>query len=298
MQKRKGRYFIGRIHKGGVLTSADVIAAIRNPTVVVKGKYSWTITQIHEGVVGDSSYIAGTLTKYEDHGEVAVIDDSEKIEKIMGAPGLIAARSPFVFFDNFSGFAYLHVWNAIEEDTFRRRMSELIAAKYDNFFVECEIDPISDISEFSLKVRKLKRIVYVSAKVHPPNPLFGACWANLKNYLFERRTQTLHIKEEGDKDSLGLNTRVPEVIARIESHEDLDLPVPLSLTDAALLMATDGYGKGKVVGLDTNGSEVVIHTSETQKSFLFNKEPNVQLFAEEAFRQLEIISNERKMVHA
>lgn len=298
MQTRKGRYFIGRIHKGGVLTSANVLEAIRNPTVVVKGKYSWTITQCQEGMVGESSYIAGALIKYEDHGEVAVIDDSVKIEKTMGAPGLIAAKSPFVFFDNFSGFAYLHVWNAIEEDTFRHRMSELITAKYDNFFVECEIDPISDIRGFSAKVGELKRIVQVGAKVHPPNPLFGACWANLKDYLFERGTQTLQVNEEGDKDKKGLKTRVSEAVVKIDSGEPLDEIAPLSLIDAALLMATDGYGKGKVVGVDADNHEIVIHTSETQRSFLFCKDPDLQQFAEEAYHQLALISKERRMSHA
>ena len=55
----------------------------------------------------------------------------------------------------------------------------------------------------------------------------------------------------------------------------------VDITDAAMLMAADGYGHGKIIG-EQNGEEVVIRTSDTHKSFLFAKEPDPSELAEAA----------------
>ena len=50
--------------------------------------------------------------------------------------------------------------------------------------------------------------------------------------------------------------------------------------------------------MDETKTQVVIRTSDTQKSFLFSKEPEVQPFAEKAYEMFQGISEERKMMHA
>ncbi len=61
-------------------------------------------------------------------------------------------------------------------------------------------------------------------------------------------------------------------------------------------MAADGYGAGKVSGF--NGEEsVTIHTADTQKSFLFDKEPSPEELAEKAHKHFSDISKERDMKH-
>lgn len=298
MKNRQGRYYLGRIHKGGVLTTEKVLESMRRPITILRGKYKWTIVGVKEGVVSEKKYLYGELIKYDDNGEVAVVDEKKKVEQTLTAPGLIVDKSPFVFFEDFSGFSYLHVWNSIPENVFRRRMAELIAEKYDNFFVPCEIEPISDMREFSTKISEMERVTEIKAKVFPPNPLFGSCWELLKKYLLERRTQVLDIKEEGDKDSAGINTGIRAVIEDVAEGKSLDVNVPLPLADAAVLMATDGYGKGKVTGVDGKGVQIVVNTSETQKSFLFAKSPDSRLLAIETFNQHISIIKERNMRHA
>lgn len=298
MKNRQGRYYLGRIHKGGVLTTEKVIEAMRSPVTILRGKYKWTIVGVQEGVVSEKKYLYGELIKYDDNGEVAVVDEKKKIEQTLTAPGLIVDKSPFVFFDSYSGFSYLHVWNSIPENIFRRRMAELISEKYDNFFVPCEIEPISDMREFTAKISEMDRITEIKAKVFPPNPLFGACWELLKKYLIERRTQVLDIKEEGDKNSAGINTGIRKVVENVAEGKSLDNSVPLPLSDAAVLMATDGYGKGKVTGVDSKGAQIVVCTTDTQKSFLFAKSPDSRLLAIETFRQHTTIIAERNMRHA
>jgi hypothetical protein len=53
---------------------------------------------------------------------------------------------------------------------------------------------------------------------------------------------------------------------------------------------------GKVTGHDGK-EEVVIRTSDTQKSFLFSKEPDPRELAEETYKRFKNISKERYMEH-
>ena len=91
--------------------------------------------------------------------------------------------------------------------------------------------------------------------------------------------------------------RRAEIIRKVLREEFSTLLKP-SMTDAALLMATDGYGRGQVVGVDADNAQVVVRTSDTQKSFLFEKEPVAQSLAEHVYQMLEHVSLERKMSHA
>ena len=88
-----------------------------------------------------------------------------------------------IYFKEFSGIAYLHVWNSIEDRTFKSRFSRIVREKFDDFFVDCAIEPISDIKTFAEKILGLTAITDIRAKVSPPNPLFGRCWKSLNDYI-------------------------------------------------------------------------------------------------------------------
>lgn len=61
-------------------------------------------------------------------------------------------------------------------------------------------------------------------------------------------------------------------------------------------MAADGYGSGRITGYEGE-TEVVIRTSDSQKSFLFNKEPIVHELVQEVEIQFRRVSIERDMGH-
>ncbi|MFL0867202.1 hypothetical protein [Vibrio parahaemolyticus] len=69
-----------------------------------------------------------------------------------------------------------------------------------------------------------------------------------------------------------------------------------AIGDAAILMAADGYGRGKVVGIE-KGDEVVVKTSDTQKSFLHAKEPIPDELAIKTKVEFDKITKERDMGH-
>ena len=297
--QRRGRYYLGRVVKLGRLDLEKLIAALKTPRSIQIGDYSWTITDTQFVPSSKSpKYIFGHLTKFQPQGIVRVIDESQHSQGEAIATNLIVATSSFIYLPAFSGIAYLQVWNQIERDTFATRFSEIIKAAYDNFFVECLIEPISDLRSFSAKLKTIDTFLEVSATVHPPNPLFGRAWKNLREYLIRRNIAELTLKEKG-QEGKALKTDLAMHVVRILKQDDKNpyIPeVPLDLPDAAILMAADGYGQGQVVGTD-NGSLVTVRTSETHKSFLYSTSPEPEALYNEALKHFEAISHERNMEH-
>lgn len=72
----------------------------------------------------------------------------------------------------------MHVWNGIQEELFPRRFKTIIEKTYENFFVDCSIEPVSDYKAFREKLGSLERFTEIFAKVYPPNPLFGRLWGD------------------------------------------------------------------------------------------------------------------------
>jgi len=183
----------------------------------------------------------------------------------------------------------------IEEDVFRRRFSRLIEEAFNNFFLSCEIETIADYRAFVSKLKSLDSFSEIQAKVHPPNPLFGDLWKGLHEYIKSRNASEVRVAEKSEKRE-GLTTDLVKLINAIIEERIGDVDEPASITDAALLMAADGYGSGKVIGMAKRES-VIIRTSDTQKSFLFDKEPDNEKLASEARVHLASVSDEREMKH-
>jgi hypothetical protein len=301
MPKSRGRYYLSRVIKLGSLTQDKLAAAILGAPVLRIGKFQWAITDAVDGRSDDPKFIFGKLAKYSSEGHVTVVDPSRKSQLEALAPNLLMASSPFVYLPDFSGIAFMHVWNGIQEDLFPKRFSSLIHAAYENFFVECSVEPVADYREFVEKLDHLERITEMSAKVHPPNPLFGHLWGELKNYIADRNADELSIREK-KSDGEGIKTALRELMrGLLEAPANQPAKVsaaqrPVEITDAAMLMAADGYGHGKVIG-EHEGEEVVIRTSDTHKSFLHAKEPDPVELAGSAARLFRAISDERHMEH-
>lgn len=178
---------------------------------------------------------------------------------------------------------------------FPRRFKSIIEAAYDNFFVDCTIEPITDYRAFLEKLSSLDKITELSAKVHPPNPLFGRLWGSLDKYVKRRQASEVAVRETA-ANSKGLSTELVKLIERILENPSYQPKTEPDITDAAMLMAADGYGSGRAVGMDGD-TEVVVRTNESQKSFLFDKEPAPEMLATAARVQFERVSEERDMGH-
>jgi len=283
------------VTKLGELNQAKLLDAIVEAPTVAVGQFEWTITDVIDMRNATTPFVFGNLAKYSKEGKVKVVDEASKHQLQAQARNLLEASAPFVYLPQFSGLTFLHVWNGIQEDVFPRRFKAIIEAAYNNFFVDCTVEPVADYRAFLQKLRSLDKITELSAKVHPPNPLFGRLWGSLDEYVKKRQADEVSVREKTEKPH-GLSTQLLVLIQNVlenPKYEPRQIP---DITDAAMLMAADGYGFGKAVGTDGD-HEVVVRTSESQKSFLFEKEPEPELLAKAAQAQFERVSTERDMKH-
>ena len=292
---RRGRYYMARVIKLGELNQTKLLNAIVNAPTVPIGQFEWTITDVVDMRESTAPYVFGNLVKYSKEGKVKVVDEAAKHQLQARAQNLLEASAPFVYLPQFSGLAFLHVWNGIQEEIFPRRFKAIIEAAYDNFFVDCTVEPVVDYRAFLQKLSSLDRIIELSAKVHPPNPLFGRLWGSLDGYVKKRQAEEISVREKTERTS-GLSTQLLMLMENILNNPRYEPTQIPDITDAAMLMAADGYGAGKAVGME-GSHEVVVRTSESQKSFLFEKEPIPESLANAAQVQFERVSKERDMKH-
>lgn len=293
---RQGRYYLGRVAKLGRLSQDRFLDAIIDSPIISVGKFDWAITDVIDNRKNEPPFIYGELSKFNREGFVTVVDIRIKSQVEELTKNLLMASSPFVYLPEFSGIAYLHVWNQIQEEVFPRRFSAIIESAFDNFFVECKVEAVSDYRSFISKIRKFENFTQIAAKVHPPNPLFGRLWRNLDKYIQKRNVNEFSVSESSSEDE-GINTEIHLLMQNLINDNQYLPDMPPSLTDAALLMAADGYGSGKLVGI-SQGDVIIIRTSETKKSFLFSKDPDPEFLAKKAWQEFQKINKERDMDHS
>ncbi len=295
------RYYMSRVIKVGQLDNEKIIAAIQNPLYVQTRGNRYTFTDFQRfGTVSDTKGIFARLAKYKPEGAVEIVRPETHAVGREEIENLIEASSPFVYLPEFSGIAYKHVWNTLPREQFERAFCELIDASQQGFFVRCEMEAITDLRTFVARLARLDRVIELQATVKPPNPLFGPCWKSLNDYMKKRQLEEVHIKEEAPS---GILTNIAQIALAVESanappdtlHQMME-PLLEGVGDAALLMAADGYGRGKVVGIEQTRT-VTIRTSENQKSFLHAKEPTPEELFKVAHEEFSKINDDRQLTH-
>ncbi len=297
---KQAKFYLGRLRKRGVLTAEKIIEAMREPaTIDYRGTFYSFIDFQTFGAPGKETGFYAKVAKYRQLGSVEVVREDQHASAAEDVPYLIDVSSPFVYLPGFSGLAYRNIWNSFPSDQFEKVFKDLIEAKFQNFFVGCDIEKIADLRTFVTRLSGLSVITELQATIFPPNPLFGPCWKSLSEYLQKRKLTEAVIKEEAPE---GIETKLPEIVravlAELPVSQLVELMEPLldGLGDAALLMAADGYGRARVKGVE-HGRQVIIRTSENQKSFLFEGDPEPRRLFEHAFEAFQKINNERGLEH-
>lgn len=297
---KQAKFYLGRLRKRGELTAEKIIEAMSDPaTIEYRGtRYSFIDFQAF-GLPGKETGFYAKIAKYRQLGAVEVVKEDQHASVATEVPYLIDVSSPFVYLPGFSGLAYRHIWNIFPSDRFEKVFKDLVEAKFQKFFVGCDIEPIADLRTFVARLSNLNVITELQASIFPPNPLFGPCWKSLSEYLRKRKLTEAVIKEES---SQGIETKLPDIAKAVLSEQSpadlLELMEPLldGLGDAALLMAADGYGRARVKGVES-GRPVIIKTSENQKVFIFEGDPEPKRLFEHAFDSFKKINDERGLEH-
>ncbi len=293
---RNATYYLGRVLKLGALTQTSLMQALESPRPVVSRGGNWTLLDVVVGPEG--KYVFGRLARYLPEGRVDVVVPQTLSTETQIEPNLLVAAAPFVYIPEHSGIAFRANTGPIDHLTFIRRFCSIIERTLDQFFVDCDIALITDLRAFATRVSALDEIYRIHSKVSPPNPLFGPLWESLKDYLIQRNTDRMNIREDASSGET-IRSTLPKLAASfidMPEYQRSELLGLVPIGDAAILMAVDGYGTGTIrgrVGPDT----VVIRTSETIANFSFSKEPSPAELYEAANKQLQRIKEDRYMEH-
>lgn len=293
---RNGTYYLGRVLKLGSLTQASLMQALASPRPIQSRGGNWALVNVH--LDPDGQFVFGRLARYLPEGRVDVVDPDTLSTESQMEPNLLVASVPFVYIPAHSGVAFLTGSSNIDHSTFIRRFCSIIEGSLDNFFVECQIEVITDLRAFAIRVSALDAIYKIQSRVSPPNPLFGPLWENLKNYLIQRNADRLNLTENAGPGE-ALQSMLPELASSYTAtaqYPNSELLTPIPVGDAAILMAVDGYGTGIIRG--RSGSDaVVIRTSETIANFIFDKDPAPEELYSAANEQFDRIRIDRYMEH-
>ncbi len=170
---KKGTYYAGRVLKLGLLDQESLISSLKQPVSIFVRGSAWTFINVEEVNQSGHHYIFGRLTKYLPKGEVEIVDEATRSEVTQLEPNLVDASSPFVYIPEHSGIAFLNVSSKISPSNFINRFSEIIEQTNKIFFVDCDIELVSDLKSFAAKLAALDGIYRISARISPPNPLFS-----------------------------------------------------------------------------------------------------------------------------
>jgi len=168
------------------------------------------------------------------------------------------ASSPFVYIPEHSGIVFLNVSGHIEVRTFVKRFCDIIEKTHHNFFVDCDIELVTDLKTFAAKLLSLDGIFKIEARISPPNPLFSPLWESLEKYLRSRNTDRMTVVEDAPGAEV-LKTDLPYLVEEASQQTEDKRFIPerkIPIGDAAILMVADGYGNGTIRG--RRNDEVVV----------------------------------------
>lgn len=275
-----------------------VLDALRKSVSIESRQFAWTVVDVAEGTSTYRGttyrYLSGKLVKYDPDAMVEVVDEASRKVRLQSEPNMQRAGSLFVYLPDEAVFAHRHLWNEIRARDFRNHISDLIVRYHQNFFVECELLPVADLTRFLTKLGQLEEVTELKARVTPPNPLFGVFWQDLKEYLEKRRLRKLSIGEVA-KQGVSLPTTAPDIARRIEA-DSVGNAAPAPIGDAAILMAADGYGTAEVTG--RRGTEtVVVKTTDNAIQLKLEADVTPPELAAAVIREVVRLRSARKLKH-
>ncbi|MBW2321270.1 MAG: hypothetical protein JRF31_10635, partial [Deltaproteobacteria bacterium] len=141
---KQATYYLGRISKVN-LAEDKFLQALSSPSSVEARDYLWTF--INHKVFKEKNkieFVYAELAKYVPSGEIEQVDEKRHESRNVEVDHQLIASSPFVYIPEYSGIAYQHVWNKIEQKAFVQNLSKIISETFGSFFVECQIEPIAE----------------------------------------------------------------------------------------------------------------------------------------------------------
>lgn len=207
-----------------------------------------------------TEFIFGKLVKYKPAVRGNFVDEDEKrlIEKEFSR-GVIA-YSEFYLHVSSNIIAYHPIVSRLSSRQFRTIFSFLFQEVNDDFFVSTELRPITEEMEILEAFKNLTTIKRITVNCHPTNPSNRDVFKPLDEKLKKLNAENFKQELIGGNGGLKIN----------ELEKDDIYP--------AIVMATDGYGKGIIEG-EKDGRKITISTDESpvKKEVVVSDDPATTL---------------------
>jgi len=256
-------YYFGRLNLMGVWPNKRefLYNALRSGVVESKRNFKYGIFDVREISLQGQVFVYGRLVKYKPVLEGEVVDEQKGKVVEGGLPHGVVAKSDFFLHYQSEVIAYRPIANRLSDSQFREMFARLIEAAHHNFFVSAALELIEEEFGIIEAVKKFQVIQRIVVEVHPTNPSNRKTYQRIDERLKRLRAQKMKQSVEGGES--GLNK---------DALEGDDIY-------AGLVMAADGYGKGRVQGV-LDGAKVTISTGQSpvKKEVLFSESPEEVLY--------------------
>lgn len=189
-------------------------------------------------------FIVGKLVKLKHEVKTKVGDlATHKLEDVLIKDNMIAA-APFILHVGSGIIAFRLAQPHINNSNFRRYFSQLVEKAHDYFFVEAEIQSITEDYELLEVIKTYPAILLVDVTVHPTNPSAAPVYQEVDDRLNDLEAESIRERIKAKNKTRGLKVKNDEkVIAKIT-------------------MAEDGYGSARVDAIREDGKQVTIRTKD------------------------------------
>ena len=256
-------YYFGRLNLMGVWDNKREFLhkALKSGSVESKRNFKYGIFDVEEIALQGQVFVYGRLVKYKPVLEGEVVDEQKGKVVEGGLPHGVVAKSDFFLHYQSEVIAYRPIANRLSESQFREMFARLIEAAHHHFFVSAALELIEEEFGIIEAVKKFQIIQRIVIEVHPTNPSNRKTYQRIDERLKRLKAQRMKQSIEGGEGGLNKDTLEEDDIY------------------AGLVMAADGYGKGRVQGV-LDGAKVTISTGQSpvKKEILFSENPEEVLY--------------------
>lgn len=238
-------YYVGRLNLVSAYHDEKktfLLNGLNSHTALPVKTYEYGFFTVEEVQYDGEEYLSGFLVKYRPSEPTEVVDTATREIEDSEFRDKVRAKSRF-FLHIKTGIIIYQVFGEFNERSFKKNFCDLLERAYDNFFVQAEIQTINEEVSFFESVDRLDAISKVIIYLHPSNPSSREIWRKQ-----DERLQDLKI--ESYTEIYKFKSSSNGAIAK----EDQEI-------GSKLHMASDGYGKAKIIG-KVDGETKVVSTGD------------------------------------
>ncbi|NQU28952.1 MAG: hypothetical protein HQ528_11735 [Candidatus Marinimicrobia bacterium] len=183
--------------------------------------FCWNFFEIEREDSGLGLFYYGYLVKFKKISEEEIAVPERHKLTLEEIKNRTVAKSPFFIHVHSGLIAYHPVSNHIENSQFCNIFKKIFEDANLGFFVNIEIQPVTESYEFFEAIKRFSLIKKVAIYLHPANPNISDTWKRTHERLTELNADSFHEEYKSSLDDGGLKiVEDTEITSKIRMAED------------------------------------------------------------------------------